>query len=97
MANGKKVHLVPSAQKVSPIHCDNLAEIVGAVLAGGVGSQTLVAKGNESLNWNDNLKTLQQSLGVKAEVSGGSFLSSPLQNNMLSEMCFQPCYINTIR
>ena len=94
IANGKKLHLSPSTQKVSPIHGDNLAELVEAVLTGDVNSQALVAKGNESLNWNEIVNALQQSLGTKVEVSGGSFLSSPLQNNILSEMCFQPCYRN---
>ena len=97
IASGKKVHFVPSANSVSPIHCENLAEIVSAALAGEVSSQSLVAKGGESLTWNEILETLQKSMGVKAEVSGGSFFSSPLKNDILSETCFQPCYRNLVR
>lgn len=97
IASGKTLHFAPSQQKVSPIHSDNLAELVDAVLAGDFAGQSLVAKGNETLDWNEVLSVLEKSLGGKATTSRGSPLCNPLSNNLLSETCFKPCYRNLVQ
>lgn len=94
MSNKRKLHFSPSNNTVSPIHCDNLSEVVQNALLGDVASG--VVKGNDKLQWNEILSILESALGQKSTV-GSRSLGSPLTNNLLSEMCYQSCYKNMVQ
>ena len=92
LSNGRELLISSSKQEVNPIHCDNLAEIVQGILTGETSNASVVAKGGEVLEWQDIVYFLEKALGVKA--ASGNLIFSPLSNNMLSEMCYEPCYRN---
>lgn len=95
ISNGKKLHFNPSKNLVSPIHCDNLAELVQNALDGKL-INSVAAKGAESLQWPEIMNLIENALGARAQVSEGGLIS-PLKNNLLTETLYQPCYRNLVQ
>lgn len=94
LCSKSKFHFFPSENQVSPIHCDDLAEVVQNALLGNGSSG--VIKGKEKFSWEEIFATLEAALGVKATLGEKSF-NSPLENSLLSETCYTPCYRNLVQ